>query len=180
MGRIVEQVVTQTIYRLELTREDVEKRKAREVARDKREMRPGITQHERRFAERLTKCPLCGKPPRFLKIACDTQNGYEYKLLCGPHDHYSFALETGGWYETLSKAGADWNERAARTGLDAEGKDVYRLIWESRKSLTGHQLHALKTRLFSGDTEGAKTDLFNLLEGGAADEHAAGNPAPTP
>ena len=180
MGRIVEQVVTQTIYRLELTREDVEKRKAREVARNKRESSPGITQHERRFAERLTKCPLCGKAPRYLKIASNTEGGYEYKLLCGPHDRYSFALESGGWYGTLSKAGADWNDRAARAGLDAEGKDVYRLIWENRKRLTGHQLHTLKARLFSGDTEGTKLDLFNLLEGGTADGHAAGNSAPTP
>lgn len=175
MGRIVEQVVTQTIYRLELTREDVEKRKAREVSRNKRELSPGITKHERRFAERLTKCPLCGKAPRYLKISCNAESGYEYKLLCGPHIPYSMTLECGNWHPTLSKAGADWNERAARAGLDTEGKDAYRLIWENRKRLTGHQLHTLKARLFSGDTEGAKTDLFNLLEGGAADGHAAGN-----
>ena len=55
MGRIVEHVVTQTIRRLELTREDVEKRKGREAANSRMKVHPAITRHEQYFAERLAK-----------------------------------------------------------------------------------------------------------------------------
>lgn len=125
MGRIVEHVVTQTIRRLELTREDVEKRKSREAANSRMKVHPAITRHEQYFAERLTKCPVCGKTPRYLKTGSYDESGYEYKFVCGPHSDVtvSIALECGNWYSTPSKAGADWNKRAARVGLSSSKED---------------------------------------------------------
>lgn len=125
MGRIVEHVITQTIYRLELTRDDVEKRKAREATKNRANVHPAITQHEQRFAERLTKCPVCGKAPRYLKTGSHDESGYEYKFVCGPHLDVkaSIALECGDWYSTPSKAGADWNKRVARVDLSSSKED---------------------------------------------------------
>ena len=116
MGRIVEQVVTKTVYRLVLTREDFQKHKERETARQKRVVHPDITQHEKQFAERLVKCPVCGKAPHYLKTSGYAESGYEYKLVCDSHSAETAELEWGGWYKTPSRAGADWNKRAVRVG----------------------------------------------------------------
>ena len=122
MGRIVECVVTQIIRKLELTREDVEKQIAREAAKSRMEVHPAVTRHEQRFAERLARCPVCGKTPRYLKTGSFAESGYEYKFVCGPHSDVtaSVALECGNWYSTPSKAGLDWNKRAAKAGSGSD------------------------------------------------------------
>lgn len=107
MGRIVYALRVERC--LELSAEDVCKQKERRTRRQTCEISPGITGSELRFIKHLLKCPVCGKEPHYLKIACKSPTGYEYKLDCQIHPGYY--LSCGDWFDTPSKAGFDWNKR---------------------------------------------------------------------
>ena len=109
MGRMVKRLVRYTDLYLELTDEDLQKQRARNELRQKFEISPDVTAHEKRFAERLLKCPICGKTPHYLKIACDSKSGYSYKMDCDIH--VGSMLGCGDWFDTPSRAGRDWNDR---------------------------------------------------------------------
>ena len=79
MGRMVKRLVRYTDIYLELTDEDLQKQRERNELRNKFEISPAVTAHEKRFAERLLKCPICGKTPHYLKIACEVVNTCMYR-----------------------------------------------------------------------------------------------------
>lgn len=162
MGRIVELGVHYTERVLELTMEDILKRKERKRLWQERECSPAITEHERRFLEHLEKCPVCGKTPHLLKISSD-EYGNSYKVDC----NISCALQghgfqCGGWFKMLAMAGKDWNARVRRDKLDKAGRELYDSLWKYRKVLTRQQLRTLKGQIFAGDTEGARRGLERL------------------
>ena len=109
MGRMVKRLVRYTDIYLELTDEDLKKQRERNELRQKWEISPAVTAHEKRFAECLLKCPICGKTPHYLKIACESKSGYSYKMDCDIH--VGSMLGCGDWFDTPSRAGRDWNDR---------------------------------------------------------------------
>lgn len=164
MGKIVERKVCYTERRLELTIEDVQKKKERERLRQKREASPAKTEHELRFLEHLEKCPVCGKTPHLLKVSSD-KYGTSYKVDC----NISCALEGNGfecgdWFKMLAMAGKDWNDRARRDKLDKAGRNLYDSLWKYRKVLTRQQMRTLKGQIFAGDTEGARRGIERLTK----------------
>lgn len=161
MGRLVEQKV----YSLELTQEDLQKQRERQALRQGWELSPPVTEHEKRFAEHLLKCPFCGKTPRYSKIACNHPNGYDYKLHCDLHDGYgSTFLLCGDWFDTPSKAGRDWNERVRKAKMNKQEREAYWELGKHRAELTRQQFRTLKGQIFSGDVEGAMRGLERMMK----------------
>ncbi len=163
MGRIVEREVRYIQRTLELTSEDIQKKKERDRLRQERETHPKITDHERRFLERLEKCPVCGKTPHLLKIrVCDDHNSYKVdcNIACACKGH---GFECGDWFDMLAMAGKDWNDRVRRDKLDKVGRELYDSLWQYRNVLTRQQMRTLKGQIFAGDTEGVRRGLTQLI-----------------
>lgn len=165
MGRIVERKVCYTEYYLELTEEDLRKQQKRRELRQQREISPAILEHEKRFAEHLLKCPICGNTPRFSKVAYRQHGLYSYKLHCDLHDGYGSSLLTcGDWFNTPSKAGWDWNERVRKTMADEGQRQAYWVLGNHRAELTRQQFRTLKGQIFAGDAEGAMCGLKRMMK----------------
>lgn len=179
MGRIVEREVRYIQRTLELTSEDIQKKKERDRLRQERETHPKITDHERRFLEHLEKCPVCGKTPHLLKIKTRAREGSTcYKVSCNISCACKgHGFECGDWFNMLAMAGKDWNDRARRDKLDEEGRELYDSMWQYRKVLTRQQMRTLKGQIFAGDTEGARRGLKTLIDHAMHGEKAIGGEA---
>lgn len=169
MGKIVKHIVCRTEYHLELTPEDVQKKQERQMLRQMRETSPAITEHEKRFAEHLLKCPFCGKTPRYGKVACNNPSGYDYKMRCDLHVGHegSIALDCGDWFDTPAKAGRSWNERVREAKMSERERMVYWMLKKHRKELTRQQFRTLKGQIFTGDADGAMRGLERMMKGRA-------------
>lgn len=166
MGKIVLREIRYVQRELELSEEDIEKRIKRAALKQEMEISPKPTGHEKRFAERLENCPFCGKTPRYLKISDENRSGFLYKMVCdihipGPDNIYD--LGCGGWFDTPSGAGRDWNERVRKARMDKHACEVYVLMEGQRKNLTRQQMRTLKGQIFSGDADGAMRGLERIL-----------------
>lgn len=172
MGRIVMREIR--YMELELSAEDYEKCRKRKALRDEMELNPKPTRHELSFAEKLEKCPFCGKTPRYNKI-CTKSGRYSYKMNCGLHDRLPgniFPLDCGDWFKTPSRAGRDWNERVRKARMDKHACEVYTLLECQRKMLTRQQLRTLKGQIFAGDADGAMRGLERILAQQKRDKNA--------
>lgn len=164
MGKIVMREIR--YMELELSAEDFEKQKKRKALREEMELSPKITRHEMRFAERLEKCPFCGKTPRYNKICSIKRGTNSYKMTCDFHDQFPgniFSLDCGDWFKTPSRAGRDWNERVRKARMDKHACEVYTLLECQQKMLTRQQLRTLKGQIFAGDADGAMRGLERIL-----------------
>lgn len=151
MGKIVLREIRHVEKVLKLSEDDYEKRRKRTALRDEIELRAKPTRHELRFAEKLEKCPFCGKTPRYMKICSIKRGTNSYKMTCDIHNQEPQAiyfLDCGGWFATPSKAGRDWNERVRKARMDR---------------LTRQQLRTLKGQIFAGDADGAMRGLERIL-----------------
>ncbi|MGN0996537.1 MAG: hypothetical protein ACI4PG_06490 [Candidatus Ventricola sp.] len=167
MGRIVVREVRRIERRLELTAEDIEKRKQRKERWNAQNVHPAPTDHEKRFANHLLKCPFCGKSPRFLKTTACDPSGYDYKLTCDLHAvNVRYPLECGDWFSSVSRAGRDWNERVRMANMDEQACDVFGRLIDNRRKLTRQQYRTLKGQIFAGDADGAERGLERILEQG--------------
>lgn len=109
MGRIREEYILHRY--LELTTEDIQKRKKREKAREEGTIHPRLFAWHKRFTEKLDSCPYCGKTPK-LSVTWDRRRGYDYKYECGfLKDGHEHDMGCGDWYRSLSRAGLSWNYR---------------------------------------------------------------------
>lgn len=165
MGKIVLRRIV--IRELELSAEDLEKQKKRKALRNEMELNPKPTRHELRFAEKLEKCPFCGKTPRYMKICSIKRGQNSYKMTCDFHDRFPgniFNLDCGDWFKTPSRAGRDWNERVRKARMDKHACEVYYLLECQRDRLTRQQLRTLKGQIFAGDADGAMRGLKRILK----------------
>lgn len=160
MGRIVAEQTT--VMRLELTSDDIRKQTERFYQRRKREINPPQPEHELRFLEHLEKCPVCGDTPHLLKVSCDGL-GASYKVVCKiACSLKGNGFECGDWFDSLAKAGRDWNDRVRRDKLDANGRVLYDDIARNRV-LSQQEKQALTKRLFAGDFDDAKKAFWEML-----------------
>lgn len=163
MGQVkILQLENRRFLTLMLSDQDIAKQKARDIARRAREVIVPATRHEQCFAARLLKCPVCGEPPHYLKIACNTQSGYSYKLNCALHPE-TRALELGDWFDNPAKAGRSWNERVRLEKIDPFAFGVYCELRSNSGKLTRQQVRTLKGQIFAGDAEGALKGLKKLV-----------------
>lgn len=166
MGKIVLREIRYVQRELELSEEDIEKRIKRAALKQEMEVSPNPTGHEKRFAERLEKCPFCGKTPRYMKISDNNQSEFSYKMVCDIHipgPGNIFDLGCGGWFATPSRAGRDWNERVRKARMDKHACEVYYLLECQRYRLTRQQMRTLKGQIFAGDADGAMRGLERIL-----------------
>lgn len=165
MGRIVVRKVLSLERRLELTEQDIEKHNRRRERWNAQNVHPDATEHEKRFAEQLLRCPLCGKRPRFLKTTGYSSSGYEYKLTCDLHvENTRYKLSCGDWFSTPSRAGRDWNERVRMAIMNEQECEVFARLHEHRRQMTRQQLRTLKGQIFAGDADGAARGLERILK----------------
>lgn len=165
-GMTVGRIVCYTERRLELTQEDLQIRQKRQALRQGRKNTPLVTEHERRFAEHLLKCPFCGRTPYYRKFTFSGRDGYAYKLVCTPHAEHkeSMFLECGDWFDTPSKAGRDWNERVRKAKMNKQEREAYWELGKHRAELTRQQFRTLKGQIFAGDAEGAMCGLKRMMK----------------
>lgn len=114
MGRLVQKVIIQKVA--ELTSEDIQKQTTRRKRRFDSWRSPQLLPWQKRFAERLMKCPYCGKAPHLNCIWSPT-DGFDYKFSCGFGKEHHRDMGCGDWYTSLSRAGLSWNYRV----LEAKG-----------------------------------------------------------
>lgn len=119
MGRLI----LQSFYRLELSKEDVEKRRKRNKLKQDYEISGRALPYMERFAERLLPCPECGETPEISIVRqIDDDADVSIKLSCRKLHPSKIYIECGDWHETLAKAGRSWNARARGNTERIDGK----------------------------------------------------------
>lgn len=119
MGRLIRQY----FYSLELSKEDVEKRRKRNKLKQDYEIGGRVLPYMERFAERLLPCPECGEKPEISIIRrIDDDADVSIKLCCRKLHPSKIYIECGDWHETLAKAGRSWNARARGNTERIDGK----------------------------------------------------------
>lgn len=108
MGKLVKRTTTQIV--LEMSHEDIKKRKERELRRFRSRVDPKLLPWQERFTEKLMKCPYCGKAPGLNRVWHPLW-GFEYKFSCSSVKNHRLDMGCGDWYESLSRAGLSWNYR---------------------------------------------------------------------
>ena len=111
MGQVREQWVRHRF--IELTAEDCRKQEERRRRKRDSLYHPRVFDWQRKFTERLAKCPVCGKTPHMFCM-WDIDRGYSYKFCCNFHWYKSptghgYDMGCGDVYDSLSRAGLSWN-----------------------------------------------------------------------
>ena len=135
MGAIREQWVKHRY--LELDAEDLRKQEERRKRRQDGEIRPRTFDWQHQFAEKLAKCPVCGKTPHMCCIF-NEEDGYCYKFCCNFHhyhgpDGYSHDMGCGDWYDSLSRAGLSWNYLVQEALTGREHRSVRHIPFTQKK-----------------------------------------------
>ena len=119
MGRLIRQ----SFYSLELSKEDVEKRRKRNKLKQDYEIGGRALPYMKRFAERLLPCPECGETPEISIVRqIDDDADVSIKFSCRKLHPTKIYIECGDWHETLAKAGRSWNARARGNTEHIDGK----------------------------------------------------------
>lgn len=115
MGQLRKLTVVRHV--LDLTAEDYQKREERRRRRYDSRVDLKLFSWQRRFTEKLLKCPYCGDTPR-LGCIWDPKRGFCYKFYCDfSVNGHDCDMGCGDWYDSLSRAGLSWNYRV----LEAQG-----------------------------------------------------------
>lgn len=116
-------MIRQYFYRMELSKEDVEKRQERNKLKQDYEIGGRALPYMERFAERLLPCPECGETPNVVILRnIDDDADVNIKLSCRKLHPSKIYIECGDWHETLAKAGRSWNARARGNTERIDGK----------------------------------------------------------
>lgn len=109
-------------YSLDLSDEDVEKRRKRNKLKQDYEIGGRALPYMERFAERLLPCPECGETPEVSIVRQIDDADVSIKIYCRKLHQSKILIECGDRHETLAKAGRSWNARARGNTERIDGK----------------------------------------------------------